>query len=212
MILLNSLVPASEREKSEYSRKIMITNSVLDQLKTNLPEYASEELISYIGGKVALGDYLDAMKNVPVGNRPAFKNPRQLSNQIGIWMRDELLNKEAVARNLDTQLQVQNEINDFVNQQSYFYYLNEIKDKLVIPEAVQEYYLAQDRSKLTQKKVLGRHHTLEEWKFWQAERDLHKELRRPNIDIWIDEELLRLENDKIDWDGRIRMFMIRKPS
>lgn len=212
MLLLNSTVPPGEREKSEYSQKIIFTNSLLDQLKTELSRYDSEELISYIGGKVTLGEYLESMRNVPVSNRPAFKSPRQLSNQIGIWMRDELLYKEAAARNLDTQQRVQKEIHEFVNQQSYFYYLNDIKDKLIIPEAIQEYFLAQDRSKLTTKEVLGRHHTLEEWKFWQAERDLHKELRRKNIDIWIDEEMLRLENDKIDWDGRIRMFMIRKPS
>ncbi len=159
-----------------------------------------------------LGQYLDALENIPVSNRPAFKSPGQLSNQLGIWIRDELLYKEAESRNLENHSRVQSDLGSFVNQQAYYYYLNEIKANMLVPVSVKNYYLSNDKSANPLRTILGRHHTLEEWKFWRAESGLHNKLRTTSGAIRIDEQVLFMENEKIDWDRRIRMFMIRKPS
>jgi len=212
LILLNAILPPDEQEKSEYSHKIIVTRSVINSLRTKLANYESNVLIAYQGGSIILGQYLDALENIPASNRPAFKSPGQLSNQLGIWIRDELLYKEAKSRNLDNHARVQSDLGSFVNQQSYYYYLNEIKANLEVPVSVKNYYLSNDKSENSLRIILGRHHTLEEWKFWRAESGLHKNLRTTSDTIRIDEQVLFMENEKIDWDRRIRMFMIRKPS
>lgn len=212
LLLLNAILPPDEKEKSEYSRKMIVTNSVLSRLKTKLAAYESNVLIAYRGGSIMLGQYLDALENIPVSNRPAFKSPGQLSNQLGIWVRDELLYEEAKSRNLENHVRVQSDLASFVNQQAYYYYLNEIKADLIIPVSIKNYYLSHYKSENPLRTILGRHHTLEEWKFWRAESGLHNKLRMTSDAIWIDEQVLFMENEKIDWDRRIRMFMIRKPS
>ncbi len=212
LLLLNAILPPDEKEKGEYSHKIIVTNSVISRLRTKLAAYESDVLIAYRGGSIMLGQYLDALENIPVSNRPAFKSPGQLSNQLGIWIRDELLYKEAESRNLENHSRVQSDLGSFVNQQAYYYYLNEIKANMLVPVSVKNYYLSNDKSANPLRTILGRHHTLEEWKFWRAESGLHNKLRTTSGAIRIDEQVLFMENEKIDWDRRIRMFMIRKPS
>ncbi len=106
---------------------------------------------------------------------------------------------------------VKREIRDFLNQQTYLYYLQEEIARIDTPEPVRRYFEKKDRTVLKEFPELSRFHTLQGWKWSRGENRLHTALKSIAADIEIDFEKLTAENESIDWQGRIRMFAIRKP-
>ncbi len=211
--LLFVIVPSTELEKKEYSYKILLTDGLITAAYEELDEHVDKVLISYQGGTVTIRQFLDAMQDIPMGHRPEFKSVRQLSNQIGIWQRDNLLLEKAIALNLDENEQVIKEINEFKAEHSYYYYHNQIRDNSRIPFFVVNYFqLSSEARAKAQHHPLARFHNLEDWRWWKAQQDLHQLLREDNPTIWINQTLLEQENTDIDWNHQIRMFMVRKPS
>ncbi len=211
--LLYCLVSPAEREKKTYSFKITITDFLVNKAETELVHYLENPLIEYYGGQISLADYLLALQDIPLGNRPRFNSARQFSNQIGIWIRDELLIKKADEHNLETNRTILREISDFQAEHSYYHYITIEKENLIVPESIKLYFLSKDRRKLAaEHRKFSHFHGLEEWRWWQAEKRVHKKLRLDNSPIWINYKKLENENNTIDWNNRIRMFMLRNPS
>jgi hypothetical protein len=128
-------------------------------------------------------------------------------------MRDNLLLKKALKLNLDKNEQVLKELDKFMAEQSYDFYHNKVLDKLDMPFFVYNYFQISKESRLkAPDHPLARFHNLEDWRWWRAQRDLHKSLRDDKPDIWINQKLLRQENNHIDWNYQIRLFMVLKPS
>jgi parvulin-like peptidyl-prolyl isomerase len=138
--LLYALVPLAEREKTEYTNKIALSDGLIKIAGQKLNDVLEQPLISSKDGSVSTKEYLDAMTKIPLGHRPEFSSARQFSNQIGIWIRDNLLLDEAFKLNLDENYQVVKEINEFKAEQSYYYYHNQIRENLEIPLAVNNYF------------------------------------------------------------------------
>jgi len=211
--LLFVLVPPAEREKKEYTNKITFSDALILAAEEDLSELSDQELIKYEGGSVSIGNYLKAIKEIPLGHRPKFNSARQFSNQIGIWERNNLLLEKAINLNLQENVQVLKEINQFKAEQSYYYYLNEILDNMSIPHFVFNYFLISEKSRFkAPEHPLAGFFNLETWRWWRAEKNLHKKLRSENPSIWINQKLLEQENKHIDWGNQLRMFMVRKPS
>ena len=118
--LLFVLVPPAEREKKKYTNKITLSDALILAAEEDLSELADQELIKYEGGSVSIGNYLKAIKEIPLGHRPKFNSARQFSNQIGIWERNNLLLEKAINLNLQENVQVLKEINQFKAEQSYY--------------------------------------------------------------------------------------------
>jgi hypothetical protein len=59
---------------------------------------------------------------------------------------------------------------------------------------------------------LSAFHTLQEWRWQQAEKIIHQHLNRQPVPVEVNETLLREEARRIPWNRSIRMFMVRKPS
>jgi hypothetical protein len=211
--LLYALVPLAEREKTEYTNKIVLSDGLIQIAGQDLNEVLEQALITSRDGSVSIKEYLDAMRKTPVGHRPKFSSAKQFSNQIGIWIRDNLLLEKANGLNLDDNDQVVNEIKEFKAEQSFYYYHTHIRESLEIPLYVDKYFKTpgEVRNKI-QDHTLSRFHNLEDWRWWRVQKDLHKILRGENPAIWINQKLLEQENNQIDWDHRVRMFMVRKPS
>lgn len=211
--LLYVLVAPNQREKKEYDQNITVTDFLIDKAENVLSPSLNQSLIRYQNGSITLGEYLDGLKNMPQGNRPRFRSARQLSDQIGVWVRDRLLLQKADEYDFLENEKVQAEINDFKAEQSYYYYLNIEFEQVVIPERIDRYFKSTNRTKFAGlHRKLSHFHGLQEWKWWRAERTLHQKLRQNNLPIWINEQKLEPENKTINWQNRIRMFMIRKPS
>jgi len=211
--LLHVLIPPAEREKKEYTNKITLSNAMILAAEEELKGLADQDLIVYKGGSVSIREYLNALKEIPLGHRPRFNSVRQFSNQIGIWERDNLLFERAVNLDLDENEQVQKEIHSFKAEQSYYYYLNELMETMSIPHFVFNYFQVSEESRFkAPQHPLSGFFNLETWRWWRAEIDLRLHLRRENPSIWINHKLLEQENNRIDWSSRIRMFMVRKPS
>jgi len=211
-LLWNAIVSPPEREKSTISFKITFTNKLINEILQTLHPYLDKPLIQYRGGSVTLGDYLIALKDIPVGNRPRFQSRKQLSNRIGIWIRDELLFEKALRKNLDNHPGVRAEVEDFLEQQSYLFFLSKEMEAINPPEWTTKYFENRDRNILRDHPELSGFHTFQEWVGYKAENNLHKTLKSINADIEIDYQTLLKESKNINWDRRVRMFAIRKPS
>ena len=211
--LLHVLVPVNEREKKDYDHKITFTGFYINKAENQLANSLEEPLVKYSGGYITLVEYLNSLKRMPVGNRPRFQNARQFSNQIGIWVRDKLLLQKAEEYNFLENEQVLAEIDDFQAEQSYYYYLNIELEQITVPEKINQYFESKYRSEFVKiHRKLSHFHTLQEWKWWEAERRLQQNLKKDSPAIWINDIKLKEENAHIDWHNRIRMFMVRKPS
>jgi parvulin-like peptidyl-prolyl isomerase len=209
--LWQAIVPNIEKESSNLSVRQMLSNTLITDAREKLVSDLTQALISFKGGEVSLGEFLDAMEEIPVSQRPRFKSQQELSQQIAVWIRDEMLFKEARGSSLDDHPKVKEEVRRFAEEQSYYYYLNQINDTLSVPEKVNQYYNnnLNESNKLTED--LMKFHTLQEWKWNQARIRLWKILHKDDIQTTITERLLQNENNSIDWANRIRMFMVRKP-
>ncbi|MCK5031993.1 MAG: peptidylprolyl isomerase [Calditrichia bacterium] len=210
--LWRALIPKSEVEKSHVSFKINFTNDLVKTTISRYQAFLQDPLIEYKGGNITLKEYLDAVYEIPIGNRPTFQSPKELSNQIGVWVRDELLLENAKMLDLDEHEKVTEEVQKYIEEQSYYYYLQNEINNMSIPNSIIEYFDAPIKERQKYSKKLNKHHTIEEWKGWKAEKVLHLKLINIPQNIKIDSAMLQNESNKIDWDRRIRLFMVRKPS
>ena len=209
--LWQALVPSQSAEQSTTPFRVMLTDELIEKASRTLSPHLKAPLIRYRGGQVTLGEYLNAMRKIPVSNRPRFKTTHQLSNHIGIWIRDELLYQQAVEEGLAKHPKVTSEVTDVLRKQSYLHYLRQEMRQVRIPEEVRTYFEKRDSTVLRRPPELRRFHTLQEWLWHRAEARVHGVLRRHPPSIEINEPLLRSESEQIDWKGRVRMFAIRKP-
>jgi len=209
LFLWQAIVPPVEKESSNLPIRQMLSNTLITDAKEKLAPDLT--LISFKGGEVSLGEFLDAMEEIPASQRPRFKSQQELSRQIAIWIRDEMLFKEARGSSLDDHPKVKEEVQRFSEEQSYYFYLNQINDTLTVPDKVNQYYNNSLNESNKLKEDLMKFHTLQEWKWNQARIRLWKILHKDNIQTTINERLLQNENASIDWANRIRMFMVRKP-
>jgi len=204
-----TIVPESENEQDELSKSIILSDINIEQVKKYLKNDLREPMINHALGSISLSKFLDGIEATPTGHRFYFKSKRDLSNQIGQWVRDEFLIKEAYLLDIDNHKRVEDETNRFMEEQSYYYYHGLTMDTLDVPEAVGNYY---NNKNIKNNPDLVKYYTLQEWKFEKAKKHLHKFFNNKNIPIFINHEILEQENKRINWDNKIRMFMIRKPS
>ena len=208
-LLWNAVVPQSEHEKSVLSFNVMFTSELIKNAFHTLQPYLERPLVRYMGGEVTIREYLKATLQIPVSNRPRFKTRNQFSNQIGIWIRNKLLFEEAQRNGLDGDSKVQSEVQEFLEQQSYLYFLKMEFDQINIPESIKDFF---ENKKEKKNSKLSRFQNINEWSWNRAEKNLHESLRSINAEIEIDYKKLMEESNTINWDKRIRMFAVKKPS
>jgi len=169
-------------------------------------------LIKYKGGEVALNDYLSALKKIPVSERPRFQTIRQLSDKIGVWIRDELLLKEALKHKLQNHPTVQKEVKEINENQCYYFLIQKEMESITIPENVTKYFKENDKKEPENLPNMRHFHTIQEWLWWKAQTNLHKRLINDKTFIKINYDELKRENSRIDWKNRIRMMVVQNPS
>ncbi len=210
--LLWRVISYSEESDKKIGVPRVLTNKMIHVVQKRLIANLDEPLIQYNGGQITLRKFLNELKKIPISNRPRFRTLRDLSNKIGIWVRDEFLLKEARRRGIERHPRVEKEVLEFAREQTYLYYLKKELTDLKIPEEVKRYFQSKDLKILRKYPQLRHFHTLSQWSWKQAESILHKRLKLLAEDIQINEKLLREESRRIDWTSRIRMFYIRKPN
>ena len=206
-ILWKSLVPLQEQERTVLSQNQTISNKAIKECRNQYYSYLDEPFILYKNGKITLGEFLEKMESIPVSHRPNFESARDLSNQIAVWLRDEFLYKRALERKLNDHPAVIKEVKRFQEEQSYNYLLNDEIAKLDVPDSIRLYFDTKPKGL----KKLSRYHTLQQWKWDMGSKFLNIKLKDYSNDININHTLLQQESNRINWDKRIRMFMIRKP-
>ena len=207
----NVLVPKQDREKWELPGKLFLTNIAIGNCRELLTPMLSKNLIVSKHGGIQLETYLSEMEKTPVSNRPGFKSKRELSHQIATWVRDKMLYKEAQKLDLGKSDNVLKEVTRYMEEQSYHYFLRQYVEETEIPDYVEEFYVTKDQKILKAHSLLRHFNTTQEWQWYIAGLKLREELKRIPAIIEINEEELSRTANNIDWDRRIRMFMIRKP-
>ncbi len=206
-LIWNEVLPATDREKLILPRQITFSNSIIEKCAAGLKPYLKESFINYRDGYISLKGFLDGMRVIPLSHRPVFKSARELSDQIGLWVRDEFLLKKTKKKGLDKNPKVMKEVQRFKEEQSYNFFLNEKMNNISIPDSILSYF----KNKTTRRPELARFHTLQEWQWNKAKKQLDEEIKKIPAEIFIDFQKLEEENKRINWDRRIRMFMVRKP-
>lgn len=206
-LVWNTIVPLQEHEQSVLTRKHSITNVAIEKCKFQLASNLDESFIKFNGGNISLREFLERMKSIPLSHRPVFKSARELSNQIAFWVRDEFLFKKALQRGLNKNPTVMSEVRRFKEEQSYNFFLKEEIARLDVPDSVRYYF----KTKSGNQQGLASFHTLQQWEWAKARENLNTELSGFPENIFIHQNFLQQENMRINWDRRIRMFMVRKP-
>ena len=209
--ILWQAIASIDEEKAVLASPVTFTNQKIQDLLLLLQEHLGDVLITYKSGKVTLGEYLSSIKMIPISERPRFQSMHQLLNKLGIWIRDELLLETAYARELQIRPLYQSEIVEISQRESYHFLLEHELNQLIIPVDIRRYFEENDKTVLSANRKLSNFHTLEEWKWWRAEKNLHYKFQAFVTSIMINEKKLQEENSSIDWNSRIRLFMIRKP-
>ncbi len=201
------------QENNRLIQPRLLDDLLIDHLYQTMSTKLDSPLIRYKGGEVTVREYLKAQKEIPISNRPRFQTPRQLSYAMGKWIRDELLLEEAQRENLFKQLQVIAEVNKILREQLFYYYLTREFEQITVPARIQRFFDASNPSNQIWPANLKRFRTVQEWKWHQAQLRLHRKLRRlfPE-NISINTELLKKENQTIDWNNRVPLFIFRRPS
>lgn len=208
----NLVVPENEQEGVRLNKKTELSRSKIDLMRKILINESDQPLINYKGGIISFNSFLTGLEQIPMSHQFVFQSKRELSNQIGKWVRDNLLLKEAYLKNLDEHNKVISETNRFMEEQSYYYYLSITSDTMNVPGYVNDYFTQKDSAKRIYNPSLGRYKTIQEWKFEYSKNVLRNYLKNIKSDIYIDKNILQIENEKVTWDNKIRMFMVRKPS
>ena len=208
----NIIIPKGEQEKVVLSRKVELTQDKINKLKLLLNDVLDQPFISYKGSFISMRRFLTEIDKIPASHRFIFNSRRELSNQIGKWVRDELLLKEASRENLDKHERVLNETNRFIEEQSYYYYQSYISDTMSVPQFVNDFYKRRNPVTRSESNQLSKYRSLQEWKFEHSKKLLHDNLKKIDVDLLINNDLLQNESKRVNWDIKIRMFMTRKPS
>lgn len=108
------IAPERENEQSELSNRIILSDINSEKVKKYLKNDLSHPFINHAQGSISLDKFLDGVEDTPVGHRFYFKSKRDLSNQIGQWVRDDFLLKEAYSINIEDHERVKNETNRFM--------------------------------------------------------------------------------------------------
>ena len=172
--------------------------------------FYDKPLIKFSGGNFSLGQYFAGLQQMPYGNRPRFTTAEQLSNQLGNWVRDELLLREAKRRNLEREPRVQADVHSIMEQQFYNLLVEQEIAALAVPDSVSAYFKSPVKQRSGKNLALSRFQQLEEWRRVEAEKNVHNQLGQGKRQVWIDRDKIRQESRGINWDRRIRMFMVRQ--
>lgn len=212
--LWQALTRDSGGEQARLRFGMMLNDPMLNRVRRQLQGQLQLPLVRYAGGEVSVEAYLRAVAQMPPGDRPRFETPRQLSNHLGRWVRDELLLREARRLQLDRHPRVQKEVREFMNEYAYLYFLNREIGAITVPAAVRQYFEAPPAARRVPPDFpeVRRFHTLQNWLWWQGEHRLHQKLRQMSVPVEIDYQKLQQENQAIDWQRRVPMFVLRKPS
>ncbi len=197
-------------ESFKSKQPIVLDDRILDRFQYALKPYLKKAFIHYKGGHVTLDEFITAMRQIPLSQRPRFRTAHELSLQIAKWFRDEYLFNQARKEGLADDPQVNKEVQRFAEQELYYYYVNQIVDTLRTPPEVSAYFKKKDHS--NPPRELRHFNTLQEWKWSRAQRILHQRLQKLPIKVEVNIPLLKQESKNIDWQGNVRMFMVRKPS
>ena len=203
-------VPDGQQENKILSLSVELNDERIHHIQQNYGAYLDKPLVNYKNGTFTLGEYLHRVAQMPYGNRPRFKTVEQLSNQLGSWVRDELLFREAKKRNLDREQRVMADVHSIMEQQFYNMFVEQEISALFIPDSVLHYFKLPIRGRAGKNQDLSHFHNLEEWRWVEAEKNMHRKLRHQDISIWIDQDMLQQESRSIHWDQRIRMIMVRR--
>jgi hypothetical protein len=207
-LLLRAVVPGHELEKKKFDRSYTFTNGQIADLEHRLGKDLGQPLIRYRDGQVSLGEYLAKLYEIPLGNRPDFDTISKFTNALGVWIRDELLLKEALHMHLDEDTVVQEEVERFTEEKAYLTLLQDKYDQMTVPDSVARIFADKD----VKNRLKEEFHTLQAWQWDQAVKQLHRSLRRKEPPVYIDSLKIIGENKRIDWRKRIPMVMLRNPS
>jgi len=208
--LWQRVVPSSQQENKILPMAVELNDDLILRIQQNYSGYLQKALINHKDGSFSLAAYLAGVRQMPYGNRPRFTSAGQLSNQLGNWVRDELLSGEAKKRNLDRNPRVLAEVKSVLQQQFYDLFVEQEIASLLIPDSIQTYFKLTSRTHSGMHNTLSRFHTLQEWCRVEAEKNLQHTLRAQQPRVWIDRDKIGRESGNIDWDRHIRMFMVRR--
>ncbi|GAB4334311.1 MAG: hypothetical protein Kow0037_12920 [Calditrichia bacterium] len=210
--LLWTAIITREEGKPALHYPYILNDRSIQLVYKRLAEQVNEPLVKFKGGEITIGEYLQALKQMPVGHRPRFKTPKEMADKLAVWIRDRFLQEEAQRRGLQKHPRVLADVREVKEEQAYYYYLQaEIKEIQVPPEI--EAFYKQKKSEVALKyPELARYHTLQEWIWWKAERQMLNRFKDALQTAELDTTLLQKESRQVDWQGRIRMFAVRKPA
>ena len=204
--LWQQIVPKDQQEKKVLSRTFELGAEQIRTVQQNDQGYWNRPLVMYRNGQFTLGEFLEGVTQMPYGNHPRFKSVEQFSSQLGSWVRDELLLTEAKKRDCDREPRVLAEVRTAMEQNFYNLFVEQADAALVIPDTVSQYF----RERGKKNRDLSHFYSLEDWRWVQAEKQVHAILREQKNTIWIDRIKIVQESGQINWDRRIRMFMVRQ--
>ncbi len=208
--LWQQVVPLSQQESKILPMAVELNDDLIRHIQQNYSGYLEKALINYKNGSFSLAAYFAGVRQMPYGNRPRFTSTEQLSNQLGNWVRDELLLREAKKRNLDRDSRVLAEVRSIMEQQFYNLFVDQEISVLPVSDSIRTYFNLASQARAGKNKALSHFYNLQEWCRAEGEKNVHQALRAQHFQVWIDLDKIQQESGNINWERHIRMFMVRR--
>ncbi len=118
-----------------------IFDNEIQQAHAGLKAHLGDTLLTFKGGVWTIGEFLQKLKDIPVTNRPVYRNSKKLYNDIGILLRNETLAKIALKKHLDRKPEAQKEFAEKRDDVLYSKMLMVLLDTVRVTDAdVKQYY------------------------------------------------------------------------
>jgi hypothetical protein len=199
-----------EQRGGSFERFQPFQDSHIELLQSRLAKHMDLPFMESAKENWDLGQFLNKVRRLPHDKRPEISSPAQLKKDIGIMIRNEFLFNKAAAEGFINHPSVDSTIKIHTQKIAYVYYLNKFYSTYRPVQDVVDYYKKKpDERTQISNTILRGMTSLERYKLYYASRKLHSYLtgKFSGVTIEINENLLRKESSKINWNQPLRMFI-----
>ncbi len=209
---------SDQPKKTFFRRQKFLSDGELREAEERLTNQLDKPFMLSKREQWTIKDFLDILGQIPPEARPSVRSIAAFRDEIGILIRNRFLLKEAKKRGLDKGSAIDSTVAAFKGDYAYNFYLQEYFTYVPVPDEIKNYYAAKKAKKkitrLPPKSILPGMRREEDYRFYYAARKLHRDLISlfPDVAVRVNDDLLRCEAKRIDWQNPIRMFVVERQS
>lgn len=190
-----------------------ITADEIERLRNYLQDDLKQLFMTSNQENWSIEYLLNLIEDLPLEKRPEITSVDKFKDDIGKVIRNAFLLKRAKKLGIDADTKVDSTVKWYARKIAYHFYLKKKYEKYQPPENVifyyQNRYKKDHRIQEVPETILSGMNSVQSYRIYYAQVELHNDLIRqfPEVNIQINNSLLKGEVNRVKWDNPIRMFV-----